>query len=499
LLFGKKLLPNVPRSHIFTKQKFERALKRHILFALAGLICHYSYPQLLIKIDLGFDICNLRGGGVISDNSIVLGGFCVRNDSLQNQAIIAKVNSQGELLGSIEFGGVNDDNLLGLVVLPQLNLVVGVGERIVPGAKQGMIIACDTNLNLLWSKYMALPGVDVSFKSVAVYEGNVFAFGMVVPLIAPVVSGSFYIYKCNILGDSLHAASGNVYGFDVGNAIHITGNSNLPLIVTGDAISPGKVEPYHAFVDAVGNFTVGETWVQDGLGAGFQASTLGSDNAIYLGGEGYPPSSDVFDFLIAKINAGGVPLWQKWMHTPGTNAIFSLTALDNNMIAFTGYSNGNNTAEPIDAILGLADTSGQLLKLEYIINAGVDIGYSVFEVGGKVYVAGTFADGNNNKFGIWGIEKTDFVNVQPSTCNIPINIYPNPVNNDLIIRTGTTLHNIRVVITDVLGKTVFEQSFDKINREITINRPEKCAPGIYFMHLTAQGVQFSKKLIFAGR
>jgi hypothetical protein len=233
------------------------------------------------------------------------------------------------------------------------------------------------------------------------------------------------------------------------------------------------------------------------LGAGFQAITLGSDNAIYLGGEGYPPSSDIFDFLIAKINANGESLWQKCMHTPGTDAIFSLTALDNNMIAFTGYSNGSNTAEPIDAIIGLADTSGQLLKLEFIANAGVDIGYKVFEVGGKVYVAGTFAEGNNNKFGIWGIEKTDFVNVRPSTGNIAINIYPNPVYDNLIIRAGTTLHQVKVVFTDVLGKTVFEQSFDKINREITIKCLEKCVPGIYNMHLTAEGVQFNKKLIFA--
>jgi len=77
-----------------------------------------------------------------------------------------------------------------------------------------------------------------------------------------------------------------------------------------------------------------------------------------------------------------------------------------------------------------------------------------------------------------------------------INIYPNPASGSfkITLPEHSTYDEIRVV--NNIGQLVFSQQIHETEKDITINPIQNWPKGIYFIHLSGEGLNTTKKIIF---
>jgi len=79
---------------------------------------------------------------------------------------------------------------------------------------------------------------------------------------------------------------------------------------------------------------------------------------------------------------------------------------------------------------------------------------------------------------------------------VPINVYPNPASGSfkITLPEHPTYDEIRVV--NNMGQLVFSQQIQETEKDIKINPIQNWPKGIYFIHLSGEGVNTTKKIIF---
>lgn len=164
------------------------------------------------------------------------------------------------------------------------------------------------------------------------------------------------------------------------------------------------------------------------------------------------------------------------------NASFTTTTVTTYTI--TASKTGNGTIDPEGAIT---------------VNAGEDITFT-FTAGAGYAIATVFVDGEISE----ERESYTFSNVNEDhtirvdfTSSIPqyildeaVSVYPNPAQNNLRISTTTSFDQI--VITDVVGKIVYQEKMNQNHVEVDIS---SLHAGIYFITLTNNSSVVSKKVI----
>jgi hypothetical protein len=78
-------------------------------------------------------------------------------------------------------------------------------------------------------------------------------------------------------------------------------------------------------------------------------------------------------------------------------------------------------------------------------------------------------------------------------------IFPNPAENEAVIYfTTENLAQVKVKVIDVLGKEVYTEQLANLNsgnHNITINKAQLNAAGIYFVQLSVNDLVTSKKFV----
>lgn len=77
---------------------------------------------------------------------------------------------------------------------------------------------------------------------------------------------------------------------------------------------------------------------------------------------------------------------------------------------------------------------------------------------------------------------------------IMIDIYPNPANHILYLKTKSSINNLWYKITDITGKVIAEKQINQSGTTFEIDFLEK-RNGIYFIQGKADNFSFSKKII----
>lgn len=77
-----------------------------------------------------------------------------------------------------------------------------------------------------------------------------------------------------------------------------------------------------------------------------------------------------------------------------------------------------------------------------------------------------------------------------------ISIYPNPASNYLCVEMPTNSMQAELLLTDVTGRTILEQTFEN---QLTISLPEYMIDGIYFASIRQNGINIKTEKIFIRR
>lgn len=89
----------------------------------------------------------------------------------------------------------------------------------------------------------------------------------------------------------------------------------------------------------------------------------------------------------------------------------------------------------------------------------------------------------------YAVEIIEEMSVENSVFN-QFSFYPNPVENQLNLRAGTPIENLKVY--NILGQEVLQESPNTLETQL---QTQSLPTGIYWIKVTLQGIQKSYKII----
>ncbi len=95
--------------------------------------------------------------------------------------------------------------------------------------------------------------------------------------------------------------------------------------------------------------------------------------------------------------------------------------------------------------------------------------------------------------GIQESVKTNYASGLNGTDNQSVQVYPNPVENNLIIQSNGFSDDVIITISDISGKTVYEEQVYSFGREII--SMDKIKQGVYILKLQGENNTFVEKLL----
>lgn len=107
-------------------------------------------------------------------------------------------------------------------------------------------------------------------------------------------------------------------------------------------------------------------------------------------------------------------------------------------------------------------------------------------------VNGTYLFAGTNTAGVWKRSLSEITGIDNITEDNSISIYPNPITSTSVLRINKRYKNIEVSISNILGNELNKQILSE--NTMTFEK-ESFAKGIYFVRITADGQQFTKKII----
>ncbi len=204
---------------------------------------------------------------------------------------------------------------------------------------------------------------------------------------------------------------------------------------------------------------------------------------VFLGGEIYGDSTYI-DVLVTKLSSDGELIWETRYSSQEdsiTKTIRDIFIGEETILATGSVIYPNDWNESY--FIGIDKTSGELLY-EKKLNHGQEYttGFSILEDSNKdIYLIGSgFRDDTI------GVELLDIYKYTPpaiTTINEPIEngvgiLYPNPVNNYLVLNNATG----RIHIYDMLGKLIKKISHNRESTKKII--VENLTSGVYFISIT---------------
>lgn len=222
------------------------------------------------------------------------------------------------------------------------------------------------------------------------------------------------------------------------------------------------------------NFFAGDNCVHD---------LVFRENDWYAAGEG----------VICKTTDGGenwVELFNLWSGPPNFslyNFDIELSNFDNTTLYVTGT---NHYAFQVPLIYSIDDgLTWDTISFQQTNTINPDIHCLTSHpilFGDKLYFGGN---------GVYTYENM-FSSIESPTNNFKVSIYPNPFQNGYKIKYDKNYHDhqLNLIMTDALGKIVFEESFNSNDQYF---KPENLSEGIYFLNLTDKnsGASISKRIV----
>lgn len=328
------------------------------------------------------------------------------NPGPSRDAVIAKYDSQGNLLFTQQIGTADFDTISDIVTDAEGNFyVAGITAGNLEGQKQAestdaFVAKYDSNGNLLWIEQF---GQNIIFQAFAIdidAQGNVYLSGIDVKSGGDLATDDFWVSKFDTNGNQLWFTEVGSANFD--EAYDVTVGSDGSVYVTGwtlgDLEQPnaGLYDNYLArfdgtsgslqWINQYGTSDYEWSWGvdTDSLGniytTGWTLGTLGEQNF------------GSYDAYLTKFDSLGNLLWVQQFGTAGDDEAFDIFIDDFDNIFLTGYTNSNlggTNAGSFDPWAARYDTNGNQIWLQQFGTGEFDQAYGITsDNNGSLYVTG---------------------------------------------------------------------------------------------------------------
>ncbi|WP_254564661.1 SBBP repeat-containing protein [Oscillatoria sp. HE19RPO] len=269
------------------------------------------------------------------------------------------------------------------------------------GNYDAILTKYDRNGNLLWTRQLGSPDVDVAFGVAIDSVGNVYITGQTAGDLEDTNAGNddAFVTKYDTNGNLLWTRQLGTPGIDIAYGVATDRDDNFYITgyTTGSLASPNAGE-YDAFIakyDSNGN----QLWSQQ---LGSLQTDIARGVAIDGGGNVYISGRTTgsldgnnagnFDAFFAKYDRDGNRVWIRQLGTSGWDQSPGISTDQNGNIYITGYTTGNLegvNAGTRDIFVTKYDPSGNLLWTEQLGTSSLDYSYgSATDSAGNVYITG---------------------------------------------------------------------------------------------------------------
>jgi hypothetical protein len=224
-------------------------------------------------------------------------------------------------------------------------------------------------------------------------------------------------------------------------------------------------------------------------------STLSNDGVV-TGNHG---GSDAW---VLKLTDTGAIEWEKTLggtDDDGSNSIKQTTDGGYIVLGTTGSINGDVTSNNgvVDYWVVKLFNSGNIEWQKTIGGTGVDYASNIQQTsdGGYIVAGDTNSNdgdvtGNHGNYDYWIVKLSPDQLSTTEFSNTSLKLYPNPTYSLINIQTSNNVVLDKIIITDLMGKTVIEQTQN--TNQVSV---EKLASGVYILNGYSEGNKFQEKFI----
>lgn len=506
-----------------------------LLFLIGHLqLSHNLLAQPFLEWEKNYGGTALDGG--LSGQQTVDGGYVVVGNSQSNDGDVGgnngitdiwvlKLDVEGDLEWEENYGGTGDD--IGFSIQQTTDngyIVLGISTSIDGdvggnnGSTDVWVVKLDMDGNLEWEENYGGTDIEQPYSIQQTTDG-----GYIVLAISESSDGDvggnngefdIWCFKLNMAGDLEWEKNYGGSGFEAGGSIRqTTGGGYIVSCGTGSddgdvGDNNGSFDVWILKLNTEGNLE----WEKNYGGSGFDFSgdiRETEDGGYVVVGNSKSNDGDVGgnngsdDIWLVKLDVDGNLEWEK--NYGGTLKEFSnlIQQTEDDGYIVVGYSNSNdvdvggNNGDQDIWVLKL-DVDGNLEWEKNYGGTSQDFGNFIQETidGSYIVMGSTMSnDGdvtmNNGDRDVWILKLSPTaVSVQEENVEPRLTISPNPSNGQITIASNDLIGPATIRIVDLLGLPVY--AINEVQETLKI---ENISSGSYFVHVTADGVSFTKKLI----
>lgn len=421
---------------------------------------------------------------------------------------LIKTDINGDTLWTQTIGGSQEDGANNVIECEDKGyLLAGYTKSYGAGGKDLYIVKTDREGKIKWGKYFGFETDEEGFAVAPTTDG-----GYLVGSISQKYGngGDIWLMKINAQGDSLWTKWYGGEKRDEVNEIYPTPDGNFVLVGSiGRSAGLGYVTNIYVMkLNATGDTVwTREFGSADYIENGFDA-LVQDDGTILV--TGYYRWRN----WLAKLNSSGDTLWTRKYGNDHSIGFTSITQKKDGNFAMTGGCNNQDliyvvNVDPEGNFL-MADTAAWSPGYVYSPTRANASDICAVSTGGYVATGSGRISGNSNNWNIILYRKggelahipivgiNDILLREPELKTISIDAYPNPFRNKTTLDFDLEkTREVEIVITDILGRTVFQTASVKYppGKNSFIWSPESVPEGIYFCRIHAGSVIYSGKLI----
>lgn len=461
-----------------------------LVISVFNSACVSSYGQLNSSLPQYYNFGkNEDARGMVElNNRIFLAGS---NDSCSISKLdffLLKLSKDGNLMSSFCFGTNNDDQCISLINLSDHNLLL-LGQTVDSTSNiNGLAIKVDSLGNEIARLNYGVSNKNESFDAaVQLSDGSIVFAGFITDGFS---TNNMLIAKFdnnfNLIFEDNYGGMQNDISQDV--AVDLLNN----IYIFGDTQSSGSagVDTRVIKVSPEGVVLWDKTF-GDQYNNGSQGILITDDNNLLIYGETYTSEIPPFDFWCQKINLDGDSIWKKTFGGNGSDAIFSCTKLFGNYFC-TGYSGGENTSQPINAVYLQLTNDGLLLDEQFFGRSGIDIGYKVLVDSNYVYFAGKSQNDTDDDVMFNKIKLPLGLSIKRSAVLLGESPILNNFSSDFLI-VNRNLINVKFELFSMDGKKIISSNKEYLfaGTKIDISFLQN---GLYICTVISEKKQFQTKI-----
>jgi ABC-type phosphate/phosphonate transport system substrate-binding protein/PKD repeat protein len=361
------------------------------------------------------------GNSYMTGSTAATWGDPIRPYSGGEDAYVAKLNTNGELLWNTFLGSTERDGGTKLVLDDLGNVYVCGDSRVWwgnpvtnhSGSDDAFVAKLDSNGNLLWNTFVGGTGGDISPEIAVDNSGNVLIVGSSYATwgtpINPHQGGrEIYLVKLDINGQPIFNTYMGSTQIDYSGDLATDSIGNIFVIGSSRGSWGSPMRPFSGYQDAfVAKFNdaghlVWNTFLGSGGWEAGRDISIASDGSIVVAGEGqgswgapiygFSGSNDGF---VARLDADGGLLQNTFIGSSGFETVFGLTLNNNGNIFVTGRGDvvWGSPLIPLaggeDVIVAELSYDLELLWYLFLGSTGTDIGYAIeMDPFQNIYVSG---------------------------------------------------------------------------------------------------------------